>query len=97
MSTETRVEVCMAMSGSHGCIPDNCTWHKGQDAYAEACESLISLFSLGRERATVLRHDGYLELHKRDGAKYCSVTRDKVTAAEWADYCRMEGMPVEEG
>jgi hypothetical protein len=93
--SETRVAACIAMSGSHGCIPDNCTWYRGADAYAEACESLISLFGLGRERAAVLKHDGYLELRKRDGAEYCEVVRDKVSLAEWEAYCQQEGIPKE--
>jgi hypothetical protein len=96
MTTETRVAVCMAMSGSHGCIPDNLTWHRGAESYSEACKSLISLFELGRERAAVLKHDGYLELRKRDGADYCEVVRDKVSPSEWEAYCRQEGIDPEE-
>lgn len=60
----------IAMSGSHGCLPDFC-----QSAYThdQAVDTLVNLFELGRRRAAILKSDNYLELAPIDGAQYCEI------------------------
>lgn len=70
----------IAMSGSHGCLPDNCEVF---DTRKAAVDSLVSLFELGRTRKARLNKNGYLELvaspieQAQDvsfGAAYCEIT-----------------------
>lgn len=61
----------IAMSGSHGCLPDHCEVFNTK---LDAVEDLVSLFELGRTRKGILRRDSYLELGQRDGAEYCEIT-----------------------
>jgi hypothetical protein len=71
----------IAMSGSHGCLPDNCEVFETRKG---AVDSLVSLFELGRTRAARLKKTGYLELtlspieQAQDvsfGADYCEITQ----------------------
>ena len=62
----------IAMSGSHGCLPDHCEIYETRDG---AIEDLASLFGLGRRRIATLKRYGSLELGRRDGAEYCEVTQ----------------------
>jgi hypothetical protein len=64
-----------AMSGDHGCIPDNNTVC---GTYQQAVDSLVDLFELGKTRAARLKKDGYLELtpypnNEPYGAEYCEI------------------------
>jgi len=49
----------IAMSGTHGCLPDYCEVFSSRN---EAIQSLVQLFNLGELHAARLRQDGYLEL-----------------------------------
>ena len=70
----------IAMSGSHGCLPDHCEVF---ETYADAVADLVQLFELGRTRAARLKKNSYLELvpspiESRDeefgwGAEYCEI------------------------
>ena len=71
----------IAMSGSHGCLPDHCEVF---ETHADAVSDLAMLFELGRTRKARLRKNSYLELtpspiEARDedfgfGAEYCEIT-----------------------
>lgn len=70
----------IAMSGSHGCLPDHCEVF---ESYADAVTDLVDLFELGRTRKARLRKDSYLELtpspieQAQDvsfDAEYCEIT-----------------------
>ena len=69
----------IAMSGSHGCLPDHCEVFPTFDA---AVADLVSLFELGSVRERRLRSNRYLGLvpspiEKRQGvyfgAEYCEI------------------------
>lgn len=60
----------IAMSGSHGCLPDSCNAY---ETYDTAINELADLFNLGRTRKARLFADRYLELTGNDGADYCSI------------------------
>lgn len=60
----------IAMSGSHGCLPDSCNAYETYDA---AVDELASMFELGRTRKARLYTDRYLELGRNDGAEYCEI------------------------
>jgi hypothetical protein len=61
----------IAMSGSHGCLPDNVELH---DTLNSAVDSMVSLFELGNGRRATLKREMYLELNNtRDGAEYCEI------------------------
>lgn len=86
MSESTKMHY-IAMSGEHGCMPDNLGVY---DFYANAVESLASLFELGRRRHAELKRDGYLELNPtRDGASYCEITEEPCQG-EGCEYCEEE-------
>jgi len=70
----------MAMSGSHGCLPDHCEVF---DSRQDAINDLVQLFGLGRTRTARLRKESILELTpspieaRQDisfGAEYCEIT-----------------------
>ena len=61
----------IAMSGTHGCLPDSCEVY---DTHADAVEALAAMFELGRTRRTRLYAHRYLELRRADGAEYCEIT-----------------------
>ena len=62
----------IAMSGSHGCLPDYCEVYTSLD---NAVDDLAHAFDLGRTRKARLLADSYLELNSsRDGAQYCEIT-----------------------
>jgi hypothetical protein len=61
----------IAMSGSHGCLPDSCNAY---EQYDSAVAELASMFELGRTRKARLFADGTLELEpENDGAEYCEI------------------------
>jgi hypothetical protein len=60
----------IAMSGSHGCIPDYCDVFP---EYQAAVDSLADMFELGRTRKARLLADRTLELSSEDGAEYCEI------------------------
>ena len=73
----------IAMSGSHGCLPDSCNAY---ETYQDSVDSLAELFSLGRTRKARLFADRILELKPRiDGAEYCEIVRCSCSSP-W-DHC----------
>ena len=73
----------IAMSGSHGCLPDHLACFK---KYSEAVQDLIDVFELPRDgvKATELRKRGYVELDEADwpgrnehryGAEYAEIQK----------------------
>lgn len=69
----------IAMSGSHGCLPDHCEVF---ETYKDAVSDLVQLFDLGRTREARLRKNFYLELTPNPveenqgedfGAEYCEI------------------------
>jgi hypothetical protein len=68
---ETPVTHFIAMSGSHGCLPDHCEVF---ETCADSVEDLTNLFELGRTRKARLAKFRYLELTREDGAEYCEIT-----------------------
>lgn len=66
----------IAMSGLHGCLPDNCATY---DSRADAAQSLIDLFELNPARKAdydiefSIRDAGYAELRAEHGAQYCEI------------------------
>lgn len=62
-----------AMAGMSGCMPNFC---EDADSYEDAVEMLVSLHELGKNRARLLKRDGYLVLNlHRDGNEYCEVVQ----------------------
>ncbi len=62
----------IAMSGSHGCLPDSVTTFSKR---IDAVNHLIDLFELpvNGNKADDLRHSGYVELGKNYGAEYAQI------------------------
>ena len=65
----------IAMSGSHGCLPDHC---QSYTTLASAVDDLTELFGLGRTRRARLKAELYLELtptfeEDEFGAEYCEI------------------------
>jgi hypothetical protein len=60
----------IAMSGEHGCLPDNLEIHS---SLRDAVDSMTAMFELSRRKAQELRRTGYLELTPKDGAAYVSI------------------------
>lgn len=71
----------IAMSGSHGCLPDSCNAYT---TYDDAVNALVELFELGRTRKARLYANRYLELGTcivahgslddlSDSAEYCEI------------------------
>jgi hypothetical protein len=60
-----------AMSGSHGCMPDNNEVHATADS---ALDSLCSLFELSRRRRAELKRNWSIDLKPGDGAEYAEIT-----------------------
>ena len=76
---EERVIHYIAMSGTHGCLPDHCQSHTTYDA---AVNGLCDLFELGRTRRSRLSRGKYLELTAKDGAEYCEIVSCDCADAE---------------
>ena len=73
----------IAVSGSHGCLPDSCNAY---ETYQDAVDSLVDMFSLGRTRKARLFADRTLELKPRiDGAEYCEIIQCSCSSP-W-DHC----------
>lgn len=61
----------IAMSGSHGCLPDYCECHVRK---SDAVSDLVSLFELDDVQERMLFEGDYLELRgAEDGAAYCEI------------------------
>ncbi len=83
MPTKKNKPHYIAMSGSHGCLPDHLACFK---KYSEAVRDLIDVFQLPRDgvKATELRKRGYVELDEVDypernehryGAEYAEIQK----------------------
>jgi len=83
MPTKKNKPHYIAMSGSHGCLPDHLACFK---KYSEAVRDLIDVFQLPRDgvKATELRKCGYVELDEADwpgrnehryGAEYAEIQK----------------------
>lgn len=83
MPTKKNKPHYIAMSGSHGCLPDHLACFK---KYSEAVRDLIDVFQLPRYgvKATELRKCGYVELDEADwpgrnehryGAEYAEIQK----------------------
>lgn len=60
----------VAMSGSHGCLPDYWSCCASRET---ALEALRELFGFGGRISRVLARDGYTALGRGAGAEYCEV------------------------
>jgi hypothetical protein len=60
-----------AMSGSHGCMPDN---NETYSTPAAAISDLVELFEMSRRQIKELKRNWTIELHPADGAEYAEVT-----------------------
>jgi hypothetical protein len=60
----------IAMSGSHGCLPDHC---QSFGCKRDAVNDLVELFGLGQWATRRLRQDGYVALSPGAGAEYCEI------------------------
>jgi hypothetical protein len=90
----------IAMSGSHGCLPDSCNAYEYFDS---AVNELADIFELGRTRKARLYAERTLELSPDDGAEYCEITECHCNRPwahcdagddprDWEEYGRESGM-----
>lgn len=54
----------IAMSGSHGCLPDQCSVY---DSAEDAASGMAQLFELSKRRECELANTGYLALYNGEG------------------------------